>query len=69
MKSLKRFIVKIINKCRDLKNKKEYRHFGKNSYIRKPMLIQGKSYISIGDNCQIFDGIRLQAIDKWREKK
>ena len=41
-----------------------YKNFGKRSIIYKPILINGKKYISIGNNVMIRNGARLEAIPK-----
>lgn len=46
-------------------NKLCYKNFGRKSCIYKPLNITGKKYISIGDNCNISEGARIEAIDSW----
>ena len=42
-----------------------YKKFGKMSCIYKPLMINGRKYISIGKYCNISEGARLEAISKW----
>ena len=39
-----------------------YRNFGHGSVIKSPLRILGKSFISIGTNCYIQPGLRLEAV-------
>lgn len=39
-----------------------FKRFGSGSFIRKPLLILGSNFISIGKNVRIRDGIRLEII-------
>ena len=45
-----------------------YKKFGKNTCVYKPMQISGKKYISIGERCNICEGARIEAIDRWGDK-
>lgn len=40
---------------------------GKNSLIRKPVMIHGKKFIQIGEGCTIRSGARIEAISKWND--
>lgn len=42
-----------------------YKKFGKRSLIYKPLVVNGKKYIEIGDRVSILEGARIEAIDKW----
>ena len=46
-----------------------YGSWGTTSYMRKPMRIIGAKHIFIGNNVLIWDGLRMEAIQKWREKE
>ena len=46
-----------------------YKFFGKTSYIKRPISIVGKRYISVGNNVYIVNGLRMEAIGKWLDKK
>ena len=37
--------------------------------FKRPMRILNRKYIEIGNNCYIMDGIRIEAIDIWNNKK
>lgn len=45
-----------------------YKSFGRTSYVKHPIRIIGKEYISIGNDVYIVDGLRMEAIDKWLDK-
>ena len=45
-----------------------YKQFGKTSYIKRPISIVGKRYISVGNNVYIVNGLRMEAIGKWLDK-
>lgn len=43
-------------------NKILYKHFGKNSVIYKPLCVNHKKYIHIGEDVQIRESVRMEAI-------
>ncbi|MBR3808843.1 MAG: acyltransferase [Clostridia bacterium] len=49
-------------------NKKEFKYYGEDVTIERPIEISGKECIQIGDSCSIFKGIYLVAVSKWRDK-
>ena len=55
-------LIKYIWGIRALFSKPFYKHIGHMSYIGKPLYIDGKKNISIGDRVRIFPGIRMEAI-------
>lgn len=42
-----------------------YRAFGQNSILKSPMRIIGRNFVSIGQNCYIQSGLRLEAVSLW----
>lgn len=46
-----------------------YKYFGNTSYVKHPIRIVGKKYISIGKDVYISNGLRAEAIDIWNGKK
>ncbi len=46
-----------------------YRQFGIGSVLKDPMRIIGKKFISIGDNCYIQSGLRMEAVSCWEGKQ
>lgn len=63
-------VIKIILKemyleLRHLCCPKGLKKIGKKTIFRKPLRILGRKYISIGDYCDIMNGIRLEAVPKW----
>lgn len=55
--------VKYLWGIRALLNKPFFKKIGMPSYIGKPIFLEGKARISIGNHVRIFPGIRLEAID------
>lgn len=47
---------------------KQFKHFGHNSGINKPMYLHGGKYISIGDNFHCDHRLRLDAIDAYKDQ-
>ena len=43
-----------------------YSHFGMNSVVKNPMRIFGKKNISIGDDCYLQAGLRMETVPSWR---
>lgn len=62
---IKRIIRKINRIYRYYGNKKAFRFYGVNSNIIKPSRIVGSEYIEIGNNVNIYHGLRLEAVDAW----
>ncbi len=58
--------IKIFWGIRGLVNKPFFAKFGKFSYLGKPIIIRGKSKISIGNKVRIYPGIRMEAIDEGK---
>ncbi len=54
--------VKYLWAVRGLMAKLSFKHFGNMSYIGKPLYIEGKRKISVGNRTRIFPGIRMEAI-------
>ena len=50
-------------------NKLLFKHLGKKSYIKKPLMLNGKKYISLGNNVNFREGARIECVDKWLDKK
>lgn len=46
-----------------------FKHFGKLSYIKRPIRIIGRRYISFGEKVYVCDGLRMEAISAWLEEK
>ena len=64
---IKRVFSKIHKIFQNYINKKEFKYYGDNIAMKRPVEISGKEYIHIGDNCNIFEGIYLVAVSKWRD--
>lgn len=47
----------------------QYQSFGKNSLVESPDRVIGKKYISIGKNVRILHHIRMEAVDRWGDKR
>lgn len=45
-----------------------YKKFGKGTLIRKPIRIIGKKYIEIGNDVNIMNGLRMEAVSCWNKK-
>ncbi len=43
--------------------------FGRRSVLRKPLRIVGARYASIGERCVIEQGLRLECVDLWNERR
>lgn len=43
-------------------HKLSYKKLGKNSVVYKPMMVRGRKYISLGKNCFIRNGARIEVI-------
>lgn len=50
-------------------HKLSFKHLGKNSAIYKPIMVRGRKYISLGKNCFIRNGARIEIIDSWNGKE
>lgn len=44
-----------------------YAHFGNRSMIKKPIIINGKKNISIGDHVTIREGARIECLSRWND--
>lgn len=66
--AVKRIIKKIYRMTLKLKGI-GYKSFGAGTIIRKPMRILGKKNIEIGDDCDIMDGLRMEAVSEWNGEK
>lgn len=56
--------LSFIRNTYSLFHKGSYKHIGKKSYIIDPIFLSGTKYISIGENCGIWYGARIEAIDE-----
>ncbi len=65
----KKIIDKIVRKYQHHCNSKAFKTFGDNSNIIKPSRIVGSKYIEIGNNVNLYHGLRLEAVDKWNGVK
>lgn len=68
IKAILRIPCKILKNLRGGVTGFGYKHFGKTSYVKRPIRIIGKEHIAIGDNVSIVDGLRMEAIAKWIDK-
>ena len=50
-------------------NRLQYKAFGKNSVINKPLMLSGKKYMEIGNKVTIRDGARIEMISEWNHKE
>ena len=50
-------------------NRLQYKIFGKNSVINKPLMLSGKKYMEIGNKVTIRDGARIEMISEWNHKE
>lgn len=55
----------ILNRLRYIINKHLYLHWGKGSYIKKPLLITNTKNIYIGNNVRIFSHARIEAVKDY----
>ena len=55
--------VKYLWAFRGLIAKLSFKHFGNMSYLGKPLYIEGKRKISIGNRTRIFPGLRMEALN------
>lgn len=55
--------VKYVWAVRGLISKISFKHFGNMSYLGKPLYIEGKRKISIGNRTRIFPGLRMEALN------
>ena len=46
-----------------------YKKFSRRSLVYKPLMIQGKKYISLGNRVTIRNNARIELIDRWKEQK
>lgn len=65
---LRRIKVSLLRRCYFI-HRLSYKRFGRKSCIYKPINISGKKYISIGNNCNISEGARIEAINKWGNQR
>lgn len=54
--------VKYLWAVRGLLSKLSFKHFGNKSYLGKPLYIEGKKRISVGNRTRIFPGLRMEAL-------
>ncbi|MGN1456638.1 MAG: acyltransferase [Acutalibacteraceae bacterium] len=54
--------VKYLWTIRGIISKLFFKHFGNMSYIGKPLYIEGKRKISVGNRTRIFPGLRMEAL-------
>ena len=65
---IKKVYLKTFTMLQNYINKKEFKYYGEDVTIERPIEISGKECIQIGDSCSIFKGIYLVAVSKWRDK-
>lgn len=44
-----------------------FAHFGRRSWIRRPIMLSGRRWISVGDRCSIRDGARIEVFHRAGE--
>ena len=68
---LKRYIKEwyILTKSLYCKIIFKLKKIGKNSVVDKPIRIIGGQYVTIGNNTRIITGLRMEAINRWNNKK
>lgn len=60
--------VKYLWAIRGLVAKLAFKHFGNKSYLGKPLYIEGKKRISVGNRTRIFPGLRIEALGEGSVK-
>lgn len=46
-------------------HKSSYRHLGRHSVVYKPIMVRGRKYVSIGKECFIRNGARIEVIERY----
>lgn len=67
-KIIKTIYLYILRVTKGGRNAFGYKKMGSGSVVCHPMRIIGKKYISIGKGCYILDGLRMEAVSKWRKE-
>lgn len=50
-------------------HKRKFGAIGKGSYIWKPLFLSGTRYYYLGNNVEIWPGVRIEAIDEWEGER
>lgn len=69
MSFLRKVVVKLLNRIRDIKENVLYGSFGHRSKIIKPMRILGKKNMFIGERVRILNGARMEAISVYHGQR